>query len=260
MSEYDIIYPIMIYQIGKTGGKTLRASIMGHGLGCNHVHTLNPKSIYRTIDSSMTKQGASDIMYYRRVDAYIRENKGKIRFKFISTVREPIGRGISALFQSLERFLPGTEKMPLNQAKSRVLNHLRMSSPSVPDWFERELIAVTGFDVFSHPFDKEKGYSIYKNDYADFLILRLESLDECAKEAFEDFLGIKDFTIIKANTSTVKWYSQLYKEVKKEYRLDINELVNLYSSRYVRHFYSASEVGEFVRKWHKSSVISYQNS
>jgi hypothetical protein len=55
------------------------------------------------------------------------------------------------------------------------------------NWFDNEPKTVFGIDVFSSSFLLDKGHKIYNGNNSDMLLIKLEKLDECAKEAFNVF-------------------------------------------------------------------------
>ncbi|MCB0173723.1 MAG: hypothetical protein KDJ97_24600 [Anaerolineae bacterium] len=59
-------------------------------------------------------------------------------------------------------------------------------------WLNSQLKSVVDVDVFATDFPKSKGFKV---NHADILLLRLERLNECAQEAFKEFIGIDQFTL-----------------------------------------------------------------
>ena len=129
------------------------------------------------------------------------------------------------------------------------LNH---DSPLV--FFDRELKGVFGVDVFASEFPKSKGYKIYEDEKADVLVIRLESINDCAEEAFKDFLDINNFTLVNTNIGREKIYASIYKEFKETINLPVSYLDKFYNSKYMRHFYSEAEIEKFRAKWYRSGI------
>lgn len=65
----------------------------------------------------------------------------------------------------------------------------------VQDFFDQEFKKFWGIDIYQYPFDKEKGYSIYKINNVNILIYQLEKMNALEKEIGE-FLDIEDFKLI----------------------------------------------------------------
>ena len=121
-------------------------------------------------------------------------------------------------------------------------------------WFDNQLKPIWGIDIYSSPFSKEKGYQIYRQTpKVNLMIIRLEDLNTVAKDAFYDFLGIRDFTIIKTNIGAEKAYSDLYKKFKS-LPLPLNAVNEAYNSRYAYHFYTDQEINAFRNKWNLTGM------
>lgn len=120
-------------------------------------------------------------------------------------------------------------------------------------FFDREIKGFLGIDVFSSEFTKSKGYKIYEEENADVLVIRLENLDECAHEAFKEFLNIDEFTLIGGNLSSDKAYHAIYRRFLDSIILPDSYVDEMYTSKYARHFYSEKEINMFRAKWRKEN-------
>jgi hypothetical protein len=120
------------------------------------------------------------------------------------------------------------------------------------DFFDLELKSIFGFNVYAQPFPISKGYKVYKTAKADFLVMRLENLNKCAKEAFKEFLGIQSFTLIQTNVGIEKKSGVLYKKFKESIVLPKSYIDKMYNSKYMRHFYSKNEIKQFVSGWNST--------
>lgn len=167
--------------------------------------------------------------------------KGK-RSKVITLVREPIRTNISGFFQN-HTWWPA-ELTQQCQAKSpgyleALATHFFTTYPHhVPlTWFDWEIRDLFGVDVFAQPFPHKQGYQIYHGERTDVLVIKLESLNDCVSKAFEEFLGIKNFTLIRENTASDKWYSDLYREFVNQVQMPTDYQEQMRNSRYARYFY-----------------------
>ena len=106
-----------------------------------------------------------------------------------------------------------------------------------------------GFDIYSTEFPKDQGYQIIRLNNFDILALKLEQLSGCYHEAFNQFLGLENFDLVIANTSTQKKYFPIYREFISNINLPTSFVKELYSSKYVKHFYSDQEIQVLQRKW-----------
>lgn len=118
-------------------------------------------------------------------------------------------------------------------------------------WFDVELKQALGVDVFAADFPRQKGYKIYPRAPLEVLTLKLESLNQCARQAFGEFLGINDLHVIEANISSQKDYHRAYKKFQENIKLPGDYLDKMYESQYARHFYTDEEIQSFKTKWRK---------
>jgi hypothetical protein len=121
-------------------------------------------------------------------------------------------------------------------------------------FFDREFKGVLGIDVFSSDFPKPKGYKIYEQELADVLLIRLENLDQCASKAFQEFLNVDGFTVIRKNIASEKAYYPIYRKFLESVLLPDSYIDEMYASKYARHFYSEQEIDAFRAKWHKGKT------
>jgi len=178
----------------------------------------------------------------------------------ISLVRDPVALRLSAFFQLLDEYIPTWQqqfdagKLTLTDLQ-RIFNEKGgIKVDGLNQWFDNQLKPIWGIDIYSSPFSKEKGYQIYRQTpKVNLMIIRLEDLNTVAKDAFYDFLGIRDFTIIKTNIGAEKAYSDLYKKFKA-LPLPLNAVNEAYNSRYAYHFYTDQEINAFRNKWNLTGM------
>jgi len=95
--------PIIVYQMGKVGSNSIKNSL----ISCDvkpvfHVHAVNPSHI-KMITEEELANGRTPPDFWLGERLYVDViRKGKIA-KFITLVREPVSRNISAFFQSFPR-------------------------------------------------------------------------------------------------------------------------------------------------------------
>ena len=123
-------------------------------------------------------------------------------------------------------------------------------------WFEEELQAVFGMDVFSRPFDRERGYVQLERDEISLLVLRLEDLDRVLAPALAHFLDVPAEKIrpSSANVGARKGYGATLKEVKATLQLPGELLDRIYGTRYAQHFY-AKEAALLRSKWTRHKEV-----
>lgn len=174
-------------------------------------------------------------------------------WKVISLVRDPIAINVSGFFQIIDHYLPNfgqryrAGSVKIDDAIRVFLDEFDHEEPLT--WFDVELKATLGIDVFGSPFPKSKGYEIYRKEHIEFMVLRLEDIDQRAGEAFKHFLDIENLKLVRSNVADDKSYNTAYREFKDAIKLPRSYLEMMYESRHVRHFYTDEEILGFRTKW-----------
>jgi hypothetical protein len=272
--------PILIFNMGKVGSKSVRLSLENRpGLGSQvyHAHYLT-RERQREAEAKRKKHfRTSRHAYLRRawlneflLEEYEKSTPEK-RWKLVTLTREPVGRNLSTLFENLllkklddGRFEIRSDYYDIDvpiilgientdELTRLFMEKVRHDSPL--DFFDRELKAVFGIDVYAREFPKAKGYDIYEGRNCDLLLIRLESLNACHQEALAAFLGIPDFRLTDTNIGAEKDYAPLYKSLKEAIVLPEEYLDKLYGSKYTRHFYTEAEIEKFRSKWERKPVV-----
>jgi hypothetical protein len=269
--------PIVIYQMGKVGSTSIRDAVefLGSFSSVFHVHTLSDRGI-----QAMEKRywGNTPVVLRRSllpetthvfISHSLKSQFSKntdVRWKIITLVRDPIARNVSEFFYSVdteksdphipnfyERYRSGDIKTP--ELIDRFLERFSEESEeyAVPlDWFDEEFRGVTGVDVYSTKFPESAGFQIVRAASSDILILKLERLADCYRQAFHEFLDSQNMRLVSANTASQKQYHAAYTSFMKEVNLPFQYVSRIYTSKYVRHFYSDQEIEKFMKKWHKA--------
>ncbi len=259
---------LFIHQMGKVGSTAVVRSLQAAGYDRQariiQTHFLTPQGRELVENLEMDGQGGWDnlpqrtknFLIFSRVvgqmlqDGYLQRHKSKV----ITLVRDPLATNLSGFFhnylwwpqelQDRSRPKSGDYLQDLNQRFLQVYPH------DVPlTWFDMEMEPLFGIDVFATDFPKEEGYKIYHGPLADLLVLKLEKLRGCAKEAFAEFLHLDDFELVRANEAGDKWYADLYDDFKQHVSLPQSYADRLYQSPYMAHFYTEAETAAFREKW-----------
>lgn len=103
------------------------------------------------------------------------------------------------------------------------------------DYFDREIKELTGIDVYAVPFDKSKGFQIYKKNNFELMIIKSSHINQLTKE-ISNFSGNKAFDDTPKNHSSQKWYYSIYKEF---YTDSVKSAVKerFKNTKYSTHFY-----------------------
>jgi hypothetical protein len=240
--------PILIYQMGKVGSSSVYKSLSEHNLGSSiyHIHNLNEDQAKSELTRHIQMSGSTrryDFLWNSLHLSTRVKSQTTEKWPIVTLIREPVKRNISAFFQALDRINPELyqENLEGNINTKKLLDFFinSFSQHNVPeDWFDHQLKNVFGIDVFSKPFLEQKGYSIYENDKAKVLLLRLENLNACSENAFKEFLGIENFTLTSANIGEKKAYKIMYKHFLSNVNLPEDYIEDIYSSKFAKHFYS----------------------
>lgn len=228
--------PVLVYQPGKVGSSSVAASLVKY-CATVHMHTL-----HGFLDCPLG-------------DLIPKDEKIKI----ISLVREPISRDLAMYFQLMSKdefYDVSYEKEYLKEVvKFLKINAGMTNVPSTAlgvgsqfDWFNTEMLPVTGIDVYAYPFDQERGYEIIKKDNIEVLLIKLEGLDE-KENIIKDFVGLSDFKLEKTNEGRGKWNAILYQQTKEKIKLPRDYVDYYKNNAYMNHFYSEEEKTVFLGKW-----------
>ncbi len=171
-------------------------------------------------------------------------------------MRDWAGRELSNLFENMEVLLPEAVGQTHPEKAYRMAEgYLKNSFASFNaaddnacTWFDKELKDVFGFDIFSVPFDAQRGFQIYSTARADILCIRLEDLSRVYQSAFREFLGVSVPQLIIDNEGSDKQSREIYQQIKQKFRVRNRLLRPIYQSRLMRHFYTDDEIARFKTK------------
>lgn len=269
-------HPIVVYQMGKVGSMTVVNSLQKLKLDrlVFHVHYLDQDRI-----NELGLSCKNDWWYKSKnsehFETMVRKHweceylasliKGPIlgdKWRIISLVRDPIARNASVYFQGLtfDHVNKDLIKVKSGWNFERIidLNDLtefvnlffeKVDHDRPLNFFDSEIKRVLGIDVFSRPFPKRKGYQIYNGKNCDLLLIKLENLNSCAERAFNEFLNLKDFSLVISNTSKERKTGFLYKKFLNSVEFPKSYLDKFYKSKFAEHFYTKEELKTFENRW-----------
>jgi hypothetical protein len=237
---------VLTYQPGKVGSSSIHSSLLLSGVRSFHVHFLVSR------DQGIQEINEVATSFGRRIVNRVR--------KIITIVREPLSREISQLFQRLEQWkvaVISSDYSFLDLCVNMIMGEMRHIYKTQIDefeWFDNELKCSSGIDVYAHPFDREKGYSIIRNDNVEVLVLKLEKLNNLER-VIGDFVGVPDFKLINHNMAENKPSKYLYQNVREAIKIPQNLVDRYYvgNSR-MDHFYTEEEKVAFLKKWEKNII------
>lgn len=244
--------PVIVYQMGKVGSLSVVRSLRAYGIApVFHVHRLHPvnRAAMREVMLNRDWNEAPEATWiYRHILQQQRPAK------FISLVREPVGRNVSAFFQNLEVITGLSREAAAHKADTLNTLFLKTYNHHVPlTWFDDELRETLGIDVYAQPFPKEQGYIELRNGPFELLVLRTELPDAEKAFAIQQYLDLRQFEIVRENESKHKWYADLYTHFKQNLGLPQDHIDAVCAAKYTQHFYSDREIEAIRLRWaHKS--------
>lgn len=192
--------------------------------------------------------------------------------KLMIGVREPVAQNISALFEcngrviSIRRNIDDMDAQRMFDEKvvndicgqksleypveSEVVSGALFHEYLVQNFFYGEIKNILGIDIFAYEFNKEAGYSIFKQGNMEVFVYRLENLNGLTKE-IGDFCEIENFQLITSNVGFDKFYNKPYKQFIEGVTFPKEYLDKTYQSEFMRHFYTDEEIEKFYKKWEK---------
>jgi hypothetical protein len=258
--------PILVYQMGKVASTTVYESLRRLRLANQvyQVHFLSEDGIRRTqafYRSINTSAWPAHIVVGKALARKLRGSSGA-HCKIITLVRDPIARDISGFFQHVETSHPSLSYAHGQVALAHAAGFMRElehsfdaydeSTDFACTWFDSELKKVFAIDVFDHPFDHERGYTMIRGAHAEVLVLRVEDLQRCFEAAIREFLELKESIPIPMrteNTTEERRVRGTHGHVVNHLRLSRATCEKVYGSRYCRHFYGEADIARLIARW-----------
>lgn len=251
---------VLVYQNGKVGSSTVSKSLQESGIENAHIHRFFfKKDVVGELIFGKEEEEfiyASNFLNFQS-PKYVRAVKDEMKYKKIITlVREPISVDLSTVFQWIgngtsDRFF----KKWISQGKTfgEVVSELMVRiQDRQAEWFNYELKELSRIDVYSYPFNKEKGYTIISENGIELLLLKMENLNDLTN-IIQNFVNAEQFELLNENIGKNKDYAHLYKEIKKKIELP-KEYVEYYynNNLFMNHFYLKEEQSRFLDIWEKN--------
>lgn len=260
LQDFHANPPVIVYQMGKVGSTTVYTTLQNADLPnpVYHVHFLSHHGIKNAQEYLRSKHISLPIhiQISKALRKKIDKTKG-IQYKIITVVREPISRDISDFFENIKWSYSHLidengnirESDCLEFFQKMFLNYNELTDYTCT-WFDRELKSAFKVDVYAHPFNHLDGFTIIRGENAEVLILRLEDMNYNLSAALTEFLRIdRPIQMVKSNIGENKQYSATYRHILANIFIPKSVCNRVYSSRYVKHFYSESMRDELVRRW-----------
>ncbi|MEZ4677506.1 MAG: putative capsular polysaccharide synthesis family protein [Caldilineaceae bacterium] len=260
--------PLFVHQMGKVGSTTVVNSLLPYLQGQKRVihqtHFLSFEGTAFVEELEISGHGSwqrlppktKRFLIKSRVLGQALSNgyPGQDKAQVITLVRDPVATNISGFFHNADWWPPTLIAQCQARStgwKTALLEQFLTTYPHDTPlrWFDIELKPIFGVDVYATTFPYAQGYQVYETAKTHLLLLKLEALNTSAPAAFQAFMGINDFALVKTNLAEDKWYADLYQEFMQDLSLPSSYLSQLYDSRYTRHFYSNAERQALATRW-----------
>ena len=251
--------PLLIYQMDELGSDTVIHSLKEIGIGSDVFHLRFLSTDLSHYENVSRKAGVYPLPYHMYLSEAMRDTlqrQPEARVKIISLVSDPVAWAMQNVFQSpffsVNSVSDAKGSVDLYKAGNYLLQQLDHSAnfDYVNQWFDRELKAVFGIDVFAEPFPIDTGFALYRKDRVEALVIRHEDLSTTGPQAIGAFLGLGGrLEIKKAPLSEGPKDVSPYCEVLERVRLSDELCQKIYSGKLVRHFYNQDMIDAFVRRW-----------
>lgn len=224
---------VLIYQMGKVGSQSIYYSLIDADIF----------PIFFFHEFKLLQE--QERLRYRYLEYALNQQK---HIKIITLVRDPVARNISSFAHDFFAYFGvPMQAHTLDQLESMYWQYDRHQYGI--KWFDNEFNRNLGVDVYSHDFDRVRGYGRITQDNFEILIIKLENPDQIKEKAIIDFLGLSKFNLKRFNTAADKWYKKNYREFVKKIKLPEDYLNGLYESKFCKHFYTIDEVDGFRKMW-----------
>jgi hypothetical protein len=243
----------VVFAQGKTGTSTIAAGLKrADFLPVFQIHTLRPKILER-VEAEYTRRPNDSYPRHVWEAQWLRQHRPRADqpWRIVTSVRDPIARIVSRVFQRRSRFdgFEGTTTLEslLEELTVAFQRDERRFGAVGWDWFDFELKEVLGRSVYESPFDPSVGFGTIEAEHVSALLLRGEDLDK-APGALEATFG-RPVELTSENVGTQKDYGDLYRSVLERFRPPESYVALVYDSQQIRHFYSEEERERFRRHW-----------
>lgn len=235
-----------------------------HGLQPSTLATVERFLAAATTDAQGLRRGFDNEALLPRLEAARRTGE---RIIVLSGVRDPIARSLSVAIQNLQVFFPdlvGCADTKAVHALSSALSDLWQRRDPQADavrsmaeamiqaplhWLEDELEAGFGFALGRQPFDRARGYTIYRAGNATLLLFRHEDAPAAIEAGLKSLFPDERFAIPAENVTAEKPTGPLYAALLENFRLPRAFLQDLYARPAVRAFYDDDEIAAAIARW-----------
>lgn len=256
--------PIFILQMGRVGSTSVMVAInqayqavpsdipVYHGHYIAHYERIIERASFDLNNYHDAKRDIENVDMKNRAELF-KYLQAQQPVKIISLVRDPVARNVSTFFYAFPEFVPDwKDREAQNLLSASALNEIfeskRQFIQTALHWFDEQTKDALGLDVYAVPFDKTRGWQVYKKGLVELLVLRMEDLYRAGEAALQEFLKLPHLKMVKVNTGEEREAYELYRRflthpISQEY------LEMTYATKLARHFYSNEEIEQFIQRW-----------
>jgi len=243
-AEKTQLVPV-VYTMGKVASTSTSTAILNAGLPCYDIHSLEPKYLRKTAQSWLARNEFPPPHICVSMAHRDRLLLKRQRCLYISLVRDPLARNLSAFFQNLHH-----QKVEIRDEKDaqRMFDTFAETyAHTIPlTWFDREFGGQLGIDVYKRPLDHDRKLIHFTGMNA--VIFRIDCPDEVKGSVLTQILGRK-ISLARDNDSKNKEYHEVYKNVQAIAHFEPDFVDRIYSSKFARHFWTDEERLKMARRW-----------
>lgn len=255
---------LLVYQQGRVASTSIFESLllMGGPYVMFHVHSLGITDLKKKQNIGNEKKRIDrnlmvGEMLSKKVLKISTSMTDREPWKIITVTREPISLILSTLFLNSrqnfgELYVNGEldKDMVLERVSGIFINEDPMGW-DICHWFEDEMAKSLDIDIHNLKFNPEDPFFIINDKNFNILILRFEDLKCSFKKGVSSLLNISESSavLLHSNPHKDNTANNVHRYVSENLKLPEAVCRNIYSSWYVRQFYSDEMINTFVEKW-----------
>ncbi|MAH46160.1 hypothetical protein CMI37_10030 [Candidatus Pacearchaeota archaeon] len=122
----------------------------------------------------------------------------------------------------------------------------KIHNKKLANWFDN-LNSVLNTNVFDKPFDFKEKYSIHTAGNVTILTLRFEDIQYW--QSVFDKIFIQSPILEEKNRSSEKWYSDMYRQFKKDYKYSKDDIDLMSNMDWMQFYYKKDELDSIIKKY-----------
>ena len=238
-SKDDELPRIIVYQMGKVASSSIYKALKKRN-DCYGFHT--HRLTLTKANDNLNKRGRHSISLAEHLI------KPKRPTKIITLVRDPFARNISAYFENNEK--AKAPNLDTNQINALIDDFIENGNHNHnQNWYDNEFKKALDIDIFAYEFDRERGWSTFKQGPFEVLVLKTNLPDSEKTKQIAKFTGIEDLVIDRINETGAKKSNHCYKQFKETIRFPSEIAQPIFESRFTQHFFTQSEIDAMKTQW-----------